>query len=187
MLKRTKAIEVFKGLVEVAAEFGAMVNVGRVRGIVEEGETLEIAESRFYNVIKEISDYAAKFGVKLILEPVNRYEINFINTLDQGVELIHKMGIKNIGLMPDLFHMNIEDVSIEGALIKHAKYIDYMHFADSNRLAPGWGHLDFESIIIALKEAHFDGWITVEILPEPDPDSAARQAITYLRKFIPKK
>jgi sugar phosphate isomerase/epimerase len=126
-------------------------------------------------------------GVKLILEPVNRYEINFINKLDQGVELIKKLDLKNMGLMPDVFHMNIEDVTIEGNLKKYIDYVDYVHFADSNRLAPGWGHLNFKSIVDALNEVNYDGWISVEIFPEPDPDSAARQAITYLRTLIPKK
>jgi sugar phosphate isomerase/epimerase len=185
--KRNKTIEVFKGLIDVAVEFGAMVNIGRVRGFIEEGETKEIAEQRFTEVVKEIADYANKSDVRLILEPVNRYEINFINNLDQGVELIDKYEIKGLGLMPDVFHMNIEDASIEGNLKKYISYIDYIHFADSNRLAPGWGHLDFNSIVNALKEVKYDGWISVEIFPEPDPDSAAEQAIKYLRTLIPKK
>jgi len=183
---RDKAVEVFKGLVDVAAEFGAMVNMGRVRGFIGEGETVEIAEKRFGSVVSQIAEYAAPLGVKLILEPVNRYEINFINNLDQGVELIKKLGIKGLGLMPDVFHMNIEDVSIEGNLKKYIDYIDYIHFADSNRLAPGWGHLDFKTIVDTLNEVKYDGWVSVEIFPEPDPDSAARQAITYLRTLIPK-
>jgi len=183
---RKKAVEVFKGLVEVASEFGAMVNMGRVRGFIGEGETVETAEERFGEVVRQISNYAKGYGVKLILEPVNRYEINFINNLDEGVELINKLKIDGFGLMPDVFHMNIEDVSIEGNLKKYINYIDYVHFADSNRLAPGWGHLDFKSIVEALKDVNYDRWVSVEILPKPDPDSAARQAINYLRNFIPR-
>lgn len=183
---RKKAVEVFKGLVEVASEFGAMVNMGRVRGFIGEGETVETAEERFGEVVREISNYAKGFGVRLILEPVNRYEINFINNLDEGVDLIKKLKLEGFGLMPDVFHMNIEDVSIEGNLKKYIEYVDYVHFADSNRLAPGWGHLDFKSIVNALEEVNYDKWVSVEILPKPDPDSAARQAITYLRTLIPK-
>ena len=182
---REKAVEVFKGLVDVAAEFGAMVNMGRVRGFIAEGETQETTEQRFKEVVEQIAGYASKKGVKLILEPVNRYEINFINNLDQGVDLIKKLGIDSLGLMPDVFHMNIEDDSIEGSLKKYIDYIDYIHFADSNRLAPGWGHLDFRSIVNTLNEVGYNGWISVEILPEPDPDSAAKQSIEYLRKLIP--
>ncbi len=181
---RARAIEVFKSLTEVAAEFGAMVNIGRVRGPVNPGETLATAEKRFAEVAGEIADYAQGLGVELILEPVNRYEINFINSVDEGAALVDRLGIPNLKLMPDVFHMNIEDVSIEGNLKKYIKQIAYIHFADSNRLAPGWGHLDFRSIVCALREASYEGWISVEILPVPDPDSAAQQAVSHLRKFI---
>lgn len=88
--------------------------------------------------------------------------------------------------MPDIFHMNVEDVSITGELVRFADLISYIHFADSNRLAPGWGHLDFGSIVKALNDVNYNGWVSVEILPKPDPDSAAKKSIEYLRKFIPK-
>ena len=184
---RTRAVEIFKGLVDVAAEFGAMVNMGRVRGFIAEGETAAIAEKRFGDSVSEIAAHAQKRGLQLILEPVNRYEINFINNCDEGAALIDRLNIPGLKLMPDVFHMNIEDVSIEGNLKKFIHYIAYVHFADSNRLAPGWGHLDFASIVQALSEVGYTGWGSVEILPKPDPDSAARQAIQYLRKFIPKE
>ncbi len=183
---RRRAVEIFKGLVDVAADFGAMVNMGRVRGFVAEGETAETAEQRFGDVVREIAAYARPRGVQLILEPVNRYEINFINSLEEGAALLERLAIPGLALMPDVFHMNIEDVSIEGSLQKYVRHIAYVHFADSNRLAPGWGHLDFGSIVRALEEVGYRGWTSVEVLPKPDPDSAARQAIRHLRKFIPR-
>ncbi len=184
--RRQRAVEIFKGLVDVAAEFRAMVNMGRVRGFIAEGETAEIAEGRFAEAVRELAAYARRKGVDLILEPVNRYEINFINSVDEGAALLERLAIPGLKLMPDVFHMNIEDASIEGSLRKHIRHIAYVHFADSNRLAPGWGHLDFAAIVGALNEVGYAGWTSVEILPKPDPDSAARQAIQYLRKFIPK-
>jgi 5-keto-L-gluconate epimerase len=184
--RRRRAVEIFKGLVDVAAEFRAMVNMGRVRGFIAEGETAETAESRFAEAVREIAAYARPKGVDLILEPVNRYEINFINSVDEGAALLARLAIPGLKLMPDVFHMNIEDASIEGNLKKYIRHIAYVHFADSNRLAPGWGHLDFGSIVNALTEVGYAGWTSVEILPKPDPDSAARQAIQHLRRFIPK-
>jgi len=171
--------------VDVAARFKAMVNMGRVRGFIAEGETARIAEGHFAEAVREIAAYARPKGVDLILEPVNRYEINFINSVDEGVALLERLAIPGLKLMPDVFHMNIEDASIEGTLKKHIAHIAYVHFADSNRLAPGWGHLDFGAIVGALNEAGYTGWTSVEILPKPDPDAAARQAIRHLRQFIP--
>jgi len=182
--KRAEVIRVFKGMIDLAAELGSLVNIGRARGFVEEGETVEQAEDRFVSVAREIAAYGAAKGVRLVLEPVNRYEINFINSVEQGARLMEKVGAPNLGLMPDLFHMNIEDPSLPGELERYARHVGYVHFADSNRLAPGQGHTDFDAVLAALKRIDYDGWISVEILPEPDPDTAARQAVEYLRPLV---
>jgi len=86
--------------------------------------------------------------------------------------------------MPDIFHMNIEDASITDSLREAGDKISYVHFADSNRWAPGQGHLNFPEIIGVLKSISYDRFVTVEMLPKPDPDSAARMAIDYLRRAI---
>jgi len=178
--KRAEVIGVFRGLIDLAAQFGACVNVGRARGFIEEGESREATEARFVEVARELAAYAEPKGVTLILEPVNRYEINFINSVREGADLMRKVGAPNMGLMPDLFHMNIEDADIAGELERHAEHVRYVHLADSNRLAPGQGHTDFRAAFDALKRTGFDGWASVEILPKPDPDTAARQAIEFL-------
>lgn len=179
--KRAAVIRVFKEMIDLAEQLGAMVNIGRARGFVEEDERPEDAEARFIDVAREVAAYAEPKGVRLILEPVNRYEINFINSVEQGAALVEKVGAPNMALMPDLFHMNIEDRSLGGVLERHAARIAYIHFADSNRLAPGQAHTDFQAVFDSLKRMGYDGWISVEILPEPDPDTAARQAIEHLK------
>ena len=85
-----------------------------------------------------------------------------------------------MGLMPDVFHMNIEDDRIGDSLIRNASLIRYIHLADSNRRAPGSGHIDFDEVFEGLKAAGFDGWAAIEILPEPDTDTAARRAAEYI-------
>jgi sugar phosphate isomerase/epimerase len=122
--------------------------------------------------------------VSVIIEPVNRYEINFVNSLDQGAALLRKVGRPNLGLMPDVFHMNIEDAHIGESLARNGKFIRYVHLADSNRLAPGQGHLDFGDVFDGLRSARFDGWAAIEILPQPDPDTAARQAAEFVLPLI---
>jgi sugar phosphate isomerase/epimerase len=182
--RRARVIEVFGGMIDRAARLGAMVNIGRVRGFIEEGEAREETEERFVRVAREVASHAESQDVRLVLEPVNRYEINFVNSVAEGARLLEKVGAPNMGLMPDLFHMNIEDPSLPGELEKYAELVDYLHFADSNRLSPGQGHTDFDAVFAALKGIGYDGWISVEILPEPDPDTAARQAIQYLRPRV---
>jgi sugar phosphate isomerase/epimerase len=97
-----------------------------------------------------------------------------------------KVDRPNMKLMPDVFHMNIEDRTIGDELAENIDYIRYIHLADSNRLAPGQGHTDFNDIFDNLKKAKYDGWVSVEILPKPDPDTAAAQAVKFLRPLIDK-
>jgi sugar phosphate isomerase/epimerase len=183
---RRQVVELFKGLVELAKDFGQLINVGRTRGFVGKGQSRAEAEQLFIETSQEICDFAAEKGVTIIIEPVNRYEINFVNNLDEGAELLAKVGRDNLGLMPDVFHMNIEDAQIGESLIKHAELVKYIHFADSNRWAPGWGHLDFGEVFDSLRQADFDGWSSIEILPVPDPDSAARQAAETILPMLAK-
>ncbi len=177
---REEAVRVFQGLIGLAKDFGKLVNVGRVRGFVGAGQTREEARRLFIETTERICETAAQNGVTVIIEPVNRYEINFINSLDEGAGIISKIRSQSVGLMPDLFHMNVEDDRIGKSIIRNAQYIKYIHLADSNRLAPGRGHIDFKEVFDALRQIRFDGWAAIEILPEPDPDQAARQAAEYI-------
>ena len=181
--RRNILSNIFKDFIDLASNYGKLVNIGRVRGVIG-GTDKENYEDRFIDLARELCEYARPKDVTLILEPVNRYEINFINNLEEGVTLLRKVNMPNIKLMPDVFHMNIEDVTIGGELSKYINYISYIHLADSNRLAPGWGHTYFTDIFNILNLTRYSGWLSVEIIPKPDPYSAARQAVDYLKPFL---
>ncbi|HEY4287244.1 MAG TPA: sugar phosphate isomerase/epimerase family protein [Puia sp.] len=170
---------IFRDLIDLAAIFGKTINIGRVRGSIG-GRSREITETAFIEVASELCDYASPKGVTLIMEPVNRYEIDFINSVEEGVALVKKINRPNMLVMPDVFHMNIEDVGIGAVLARNISFIKYIHFADSNRLAPGQGHLDFNNIMDNLLAVRYRGWVSVEILPKPDPDTAAGLAAQFL-------
>ncbi|MDF2926517.1 MAG: sugar phosphate isomerase/epimerase [Paenibacillaceae bacterium] len=177
---RDRVVEVFAGFIELAQDFGGVVNIGRVRGFIGPGQSPEQVERLFLETAGRVCGQALHKKVTIILEPVNRYEINFINNLDEGSRLLSKLHYPNVGLMPDVFHMNMEDDHIGASLKRNGAMIKYIHLADSNRLAPGQGHLDFAEVFTALGETGYDGWAAVEILAKPDPDLAARQAAEYL-------
>ncbi|MBU1078949.1 MAG: sugar phosphate isomerase/epimerase, partial [Spirochaetes bacterium] len=181
---RAKAEDLFAGLVDVAAELGAMINVGRVRGSVEGNGSRDEVEARVAESLLRMAERAAAAGVGIVLEPVNRYEIDLLNSCSEAEAFLDRFGLDGVRIMPDVFHMNIEDPSIEGSLARIAGRIGYVHFADSNRRYPGAGHLDFPGMIGTLRSAGYRGWIGVEILPFPDPDAAAGRAAEYLRRFI---
>lgn len=180
--KRKELFKIFFELIDLAADFGEKINIGRVRGSLIKGEEKKCMEL-FDEGIKKICGYAINKNVDILLEPVNRYEINFINNLKEASELINVLKIPNLYIMPDLFHMNIEDAVIEDELVKYKEKINYIHFADSNRLAPGWGHTNFISILKTLKSIQYDGWHTLEILPKPEPLKAASQAINFFKNL----
>lgn len=180
-LVRRQAVETMKGLVRLAAEFGSKVNVGRVRGFIGESESHEIAEERFLECMRDCADLAGELSVEMLIEPVNRYEINYINSVTDALEVLDKLARPNVTVMPDVFHMNIEDRSITASLKQAGARVGYVHFADSNRHAPGQGHLNFAEIVNVLKEIGYNWYVTAEILPYPDPDTAAANAIGFIR------
>jgi len=181
---RRQAVETIQGLVHIAAQLGAHVNIGRVRGFIGEDESRAVAEARFIACMRECADYASTSNVKLLLEPVNRYEINYINSVADALEVLDKLACPNIAIMPDVFHMNIEDKSFAASFKQAGSHVGYVHFADSNRHAPGQGHLNFAEIVGALKEIGYDWYVTAEILPYPDPDTAAANAIQFIRGIV---
>lgn len=177
---RGAATERIVGMIRLAAEFGAKVNTGRVRGFVHEGEDAATAAARYLDCLRLCADAAEPLGVELIVEPVNRYEVNFINSCAEGLDIIRRAARPCVKLMPDLFHMNIEDASFRESFEAARDYVTYIHVADSNRLAPGWGHMPFGEILRILSDIDYQGYLTAEILPRPDPESAAQQAIHFL-------
>jgi sugar phosphate isomerase/epimerase len=173
------AVPIFIELINIAADFGKHVNIGRSRGFKKELSLYEAAD-KLHKVLDPILDHAARRNVTLLLEPVNRYEIDWIHSVAEGAAVLHRIRRDCLGLMPDVFHMNIEDRSIGNSLVEHKEYVKYVHVADSNRYAPGEGHLDFNEVFSALKTIGYTGWVSVEILPVPSPDEAARRAADYL-------
>lgn len=182
-IARKQVIKIFHKIIDLAADFGKKVNIGRVRGQIGK-EHPSIAKERFIKIASDLCNYALNKNVTLILEPVNRYEIDFINSVEEGMDLLKTMAVTNMKLMPDTFHMNIEDPSIGQTLADNIEDICYIHFADSNRLAPGQGHIDFIEILSCLKQSNYDGWISLEILPKPDPETAAKQGAEFLIPLI---
>jgi len=180
---RRAAIERIKSHVPVAAHFKAAIIIGLVRGIVKPGVTSEQAMTWLVEALRECSTAAAPAGVRLALEPINRYETTLINNAGQGLELIERVGLDNFGLLLDTFHMNIEEPSIEGSIARTGSRVFHFHVADSNRWYPGAGHLNFGSILSALRATGYTGFVSGEFMPVPDAITGAQHAIAHLRRL----
>lgn len=180
---RRVAIERIKSHIPGAVRFGAVIIVGLIRGIVKPGVDPAQAMDWLVEALRECSAAASLHGIRLALEPINRYETTLINTSVQGLDLIKSVGAENFGLLLDTFHMNIEEPDILACIQACGHRIFHFHVADSNRWAPGAGHLDFQSILKTLFTTGYPGWVSGEFLPKPDAETSARQAVAYLRRI----
>jgi sugar phosphate isomerase/epimerase len=180
---RKQAIERIKSHIPAASRFGAVIIIGLIRGIVKPGVDSAQAMDWLVAALRECSQAARLHGIRLALEPINRYETTLINTVAQGLELIDRVGADNFGLLLDTFHMNIEETTIEDSIRDCGEHIFHFHVADSNRWYPGAGHLDFKSILTTLHSCGYQGWVSGEFLPKPDAETAAGKSISYMRKI----
>lgn len=145
--------------------------------------------------IRKTAKYAAKFGIELAVEPINRYETYMVTTVDDVLRFNADVNEPNVKINLDAFHMNIDEVDPAQAVRKAGANLIHFHAADSNRLAPGRGHTDFKAILFALKEVGFKGAFVLEpVPPYPAPgiaismpeythlrDAFAEESIRYLK------
>lgn len=129
----------------------------------------------------DLAPAARDAGVSLFLEPLNRYEAYIVNRVEQGAEISRAVG-GPVATMADFFHMNIEEADIAESIRDGGDKIVYVHVADSNRLQPGKGHLDFRPGFAALKAIGYDGWLGIECRIEGNYDAAIRESVAFIRE-----
>ena len=181
---REQAERFIRGIIDLAGPFGAGTILGSVIGSAGKDETREQALSRVIPSLKRLSEYSAAHGSLLLVEPLNRYESNLLNSIDQGLDLTNRVGSSNVKILADCFHMNIEEPSIGDSILKAANMIGHVHLSDSNRWAAGLGHMNYAHISEALSSIGYNGFISMEALPLPDPDTAAKTAISTYGRFF---
>jgi sugar phosphate isomerase/epimerase len=173
--ERRRAVSRIVDLIEYGAELGAPVIVGLLRGKDASPEVWP----RLADSMCRCADAAAALGTDVLVEPINRYETPLLCTVHETLAFVNGLQRPNVKLLLDVFHMNIEEVSIGAAIRQAGSLLGHFHVADSNRHAPGFGHVDFDEIIAALNDVDYRGWLSAEVLPLPDDRGAAHQARTF--------
>lgn len=167
---RVQAVEeIAKGLRD-AAEFGVEGSIlvpirTQPEMSVPEGESralVEIEKEMLVEQLRKLAPVAEETGVRIIVEPLNRYESHLIKSLDDAGEICRAVGSPGVRMMGDFFHMNIEDDDMGAAIERNASELAYIHLADSNRYQPGTGHLDFQPGFRALHRIGYSGYMTLE-------------------------
>lgn len=184
--KRKSCINRMIAIIDLASSLDSFIIIGGVRGAGKNSEKSDLPQyiENFKESIGEIIPYAEKKKVVLLLEPINRYETILVNDAAQALNLINEINSENLKILLDTYHMNIEERSIEESLKMTKDYAKYVHFADSNRLAPGWGHINFKNILSALNEIDYEGFLGFEILPKPGDYEAAVQVRVFFNSFL---
>jgi len=135
-----------------------------------------------------LAEHAAREGVWLALEPINRYEDYLINRLEQAVSLAEEVerefGHDSVRVCADLFHMNIEEDDLAKAITTTESRLAHVHIDDSNRLQPGTGHQDFASAFEALRTIGYDGWLTLECRLRGEPEEALPATVRFLERYL---
>jgi sugar phosphate isomerase/epimerase len=180
--RRRKAVGDVLKTIGIAADLGSIVIIGLVRGRISSDPKRCV--EKFKNSMREVDRAAVDNGVKLALEPLNRYEADFINNVEQAMRFISSIGLEGTGVLLDTYHMNIEERSFEEAVERCGKKLVHVHVADSNRLAPGLGHIPFAKIIRTIASQGYDRYLSAEIMALPNPTEAARIAIKNLRLIL---
>ena len=175
---REGAIRRLKDHMDLAADFGACVIVGGIRGRIENDDVGRLEKGG--RAIDRCIEYAERKKVLLLLEPINRYETNVFNTLEDARRFMASRSSNRVRLLPDTFHMNIEEADMSRSLEANKDWIGAIHCADSNRLAPGMGHTDFAGILDKAWGYPNILYFGVEVLPLPDSLSSAKTAISTI-------
>ena len=188
---REKCRTMYRTAASVAAELGAVTEIEFQYGpqdpmpLFEPYQQLSAQQREdFIDFYREMLAIVQGSSARVLLEPLNRYESRYLNRIADNVEIIDAVQHPNAGLVPDTFHMSIEESNI-GESLRHAgDRIVHVQLGDSNRLLPGRGLLDWPDIFSTLAEIGYDGYLSLECSTGPDPQLSLPRTASFLREHM---
>jgi D-psicose/D-tagatose/L-ribulose 3-epimerase len=164
---RQSGLAYLRRCVDFAALLGSPFVSGPMYAAVGATRMLDTHEraaqwARAVTSLKTAAAYAAERSVKLAIEPLNRFETDLVNTVDQGLDLVAEVGAENVGLLLDTFHMNIEEKDIPSAIRRADGHIVELHACSNDRGTPGEDHLPWSAIADALYDVRYAGPVVIE-------------------------
>ena len=203
--QQSAGVKFLQRVIDRMVELEATTLAGVVYSVVGRAEAVPRREYRrqWRSVVKnlrQVARYASERGCVVALEPLNRFETDFINTCEQGLQMIADVGEPGLKLHLDTFHMNIEEKDSAAAIRKAGKRLGHFHACGSDRGTPGNDHLDWEPMARALKSIGYDGGVVIESFTtdvkviaraaaiwrriEPTRDEIAVKGLKFLRKTL---
>ena len=162
-----QGVKYVKESIDLCEYLGANILVGPTYGSYVNKDFLypEIknkAKKQAIELLKDIGKYALNKRIKIAIEPINRYESNFLNTAQEGIDLVREINLSNVGLNLDTYHMNIEEKNSKKAVLDSGKYLFHLHAPENDRGTPGTGDVDWNGIADSLKKIYFNGFVVME-------------------------
>jgi D-psicose/D-tagatose/L-ribulose 3-epimerase len=173
---RQGALDHFRWAIECSAELGSALLCGPFHqplAVFSGAGPTEAEKARAAEVHRRAAGIAAAAGVMLAIEPLNRFECYFLNTMADAKAYVRRVGHPNFGALYDSFHANIEERDPIGVVAETADVIRHVHVSENDRGTPGRGHIDFRATFKALRAAGYDGWLTIEAFGQALPALAA--------------
>ena len=177
---RARGVDYLSRCVERTAELGARVMCGPLYaglGLMTGRRRTEEEWGWAVEGLSSVASRAEKLGLTLCIEPLNRFETYFLNTLQDASQLVRDIGASNVRIHFDTFHSNIEERRPAAALQVIAEDLGHVHISENDRGIPGSGHVDWRGVLSVLREIGYDGWLTIESFAEPDPELASAASI----------
>jgi sugar phosphate isomerase/epimerase len=179
---RSQAAARMREHIDLAANFDAVVFLGLIRGKCGVKARLREYLDRLEQELVPLARYAEDKHVATGLEPVAYYFSDILNTTDETLAYLERPGLQSIGVLLDTHHIFLEDRSMEDSLRRCAGRITHFHLSDSNRRYPGAGNVDFALAARTLTEIGYAGAVSLEVLPAPSSELAARRGIAWMRE-----
>lgn len=165
--KRAQGLRYLKGCIDLAADVGSPHVAGPMYSATGKARLLSAEQREQQRTwaaesLREAADYAGERGVRLAMEPLNRFETDLVNTVEQGLDLCDRIGRANVGLLLDTFHMNIEEKSFTEAMTRAGDRLFHMQVAENDRGTPGSGHVPWDEVFRALDAVGYNGSVVIE-------------------------
>lgn len=183
--ERRYGINQYKMIADLCAEWGGKMLL-YIPGWVVFGTSKKDAWNWSREALTEIAQHAAQYDMTLAIEPTS-YDSNLVDTGDQAIDLMHEVGLSNVKLMFDTFHVLYRREVLSDYAYLMNKDLKHIHISEERRMPPGHGHADFESLFDALREIDYDGFVTLEIgfdRRDIEPDWFAKEAFSYLKPRV---
>ncbi|WP_418137411.1 sugar phosphate isomerase/epimerase family protein [Agrobacterium sp. El2ro-1b] len=159
------AVEHLKAALDKAAAMGAKALTGVTYGGTTERTGFPPTQGEYDNLTRALSEaatHAKTLGLQFGIETVNRYENHLLNSAEQAVALVERIGADNIFIHLDTFHMNMEEKGIANGIIAARNHLKYMHMSESDRGTPGFGNVAWDEVFSALAAIRFNGVLALE-------------------------